>query len=105
MVTIFLNKLNLSEKLKTLRLHLQHRRRKYNPGVGRIPWWRKWQPIPIFFPEKYHGQRSLVGYSPKGRKELDTTEHSTQQDSYFTFLGILVTVKNTYLQLNHAASI
>ena len=24
-------------------------------------------------PEKFHGQRSLVGYSPWGRKELDTT--------------------------------
>ena len=59
--------------------------------------------MPIFLPEKYHGQRRLVGYSPKDHKELDTTEHSAQQDSYFTFLGILVTVKNTYLQLNHAS--
>ena len=26
--------------------------------------------------EKFHGQRSLVGYSPWGHKELDTTEHT-----------------------------
>ena len=27
-----------------------------------------------FLPGKFHGQRNLVGYSPWGRKELDTTE-------------------------------
>ena len=35
---------------------------------------RKWQPTPVFFPEKYQGQRSLVGYNPWGLKESDTTE-------------------------------
>ena len=35
---------------------------------------RKWQPTPVFLPGKSHGQRSLVGYSPWGRKESDTTE-------------------------------
>ena len=34
----------------------------------------KWQPTPVFLPGESHGQRSLVGYSPWGRKELDTTE-------------------------------
>ena len=38
------------------------------------PWRRKWQPIPVLLPGKFHGQRSLVGYSPWGCKELDTTE-------------------------------
>ena len=37
---------------------------------------RKWQPTPVFLPEKFHGQRSLVGYSPWRHKELDTTEHT-----------------------------
>ena len=37
-------------------------------------WRRKWQPTPVFFPGKFHGWRSLVGYSPWGRKESDTTE-------------------------------
>ena len=37
-------------------------------------WRRKWQPTPVFLPGKSHGQRSLVGYSPRGRKELDITE-------------------------------
>ena len=34
----------------------------------------KWQPTPVFLPGKSHGQRSLVGYSSWGHKELDTTE-------------------------------
>ena len=34
----------------------------------------KWQPTPIFLPGKSHDQRSLAGYSPWGRKELDTTK-------------------------------
>ena len=39
------------------------------PGSGRFPWRRDWLPTPVF-----HGQRILVGYSPWGPKELDTTE-------------------------------
>ena len=35
---------------------------------------RKWQPPPVLTPGKFHGWRSLVGYSPSGCKELDTTE-------------------------------
>ena len=38
------------------------------------PWRRKWQPIPVFLPGESPGQRYLVGYSPWGRKESDTTE-------------------------------
>ena len=29
---------------------------------------------PVFLPGEYHGQRSLVGYHPMGRRESDTTE-------------------------------
>ena len=48
--------------------------------VGKIPWRRKWQPTPVFLPGESHGQRSLVGYSPWGHKESDTTGHSRAQD-------------------------
>ena len=37
-------------------------------------WRRKCQPTPVFLPGESHGWRSLVGYSPRGRKESDTTE-------------------------------
>ena len=41
--------------------------------VGKIPWRSKWQPTPGFLPGESHGQRSLVGPSPWGRKESDPT--------------------------------
>ena len=47
---------------------------RFNPWVGKIPWRRKWQPTLVLLPGKSHGQRSLVGYSPWGHKESDTTE-------------------------------
>ena len=53
--------------------------------VGKIPWKRKWQPTPVFLPRESHGQRSLVNYSPWGRKEPDMTEqlstHTAQEGS------------------------
>ena len=41
-----------------------------------VPWRRKWQHTPVFLPGKFHGQRSVAGYSPWGRKESDTIEHT-----------------------------
>ena len=49
-------------------------RLRFDPSVGKIPWRRAWQPTPVFLPGESHGQRSLVGYSPRGHKESDTTE-------------------------------
>ena len=40
------------------------------------PWSTEWQPALVFLPEKFHGQRSLAGYCPWGRKELHMAEHS-----------------------------
>ena len=58
----------------------QSRRWGFNPWVGKILWSRKWQPTPEFLPEKFHGQKSLVGYSQWGCKESDRTERlSTPQ--------------------------
>ena len=53
---------------------LQCGRPGFDPWVGNIPWRRKWQSTPVLLPGKSHGQRSLVGYSPWGLKELDTTK-------------------------------
>ena len=58
------------------------RRQRFNPWVGKIPCRRKWQPAPVFLSGKSHGQRNLVGYSPWGPKELDTTEQLTTAHSY-----------------------
>ena len=37
-------------------------------------WRRQWHPTPVLLPGKSHGRRSLVGCSPWGREESDTTE-------------------------------
>ena len=54
------------------------------PGWEKIPWRRTWQPTLVFLPGESHGQRSLVGYSPWGRKESGTTE---QLSSHVRTLG------------------
>ena len=58
------------------RIRQKCRRLRLDSSVGKIPWSRKWQPTPVFLPRKFHGQRSLAGYSPWGRKESDMTEHT-----------------------------
>ena len=50
------------------------------PGLGRSPGGGHGNPLQYSCLEKPHGQRSLAGYSPWGRRELDTTERlSTAQ--------------------------
>ena len=74
-----------------------YRRCGFDPLIRKILWRRKWQPTPVFLLEESHGQSSLMGYSPWGRKELDSTEwpspHSTlvqEQNSIYTlFFGAL----------------
>ena len=56
---------------------------RFDPSVGKIPWRREWQPTPVFLAGESHGQRSLVGYSSWGRKELDITEQLALSHSLF----------------------
>ena len=56
----------------------------YNPPLPISSWRRKWQPTTVFLPGESHGQRSLVGCSPWGRTESDTTE-ATWQGAYFFY--------------------
>ena len=46
-------------------------------GVRKILWIREWLPTPVFLLGDFHTQRSLVGYSSWGHKELDMTERLT----------------------------
>ena len=62
---------------QTVKNGLQYRRHRFNLWVGKIPWRREWQPTPVFLPGKFHGQRSLAGYSPWCCKESDMTEQLT----------------------------
>ena len=61
-------------RLKRESICLQCGRPGFNPWVRKIHWRRKWQCTPVLLPGKSHGQRSLVGPSPWGHKESDTTE-------------------------------
>ena len=70
---------------------LQCRRPEFDPWVRKIPWRRKWQPIPEFLSGKSYGQRSLAGYSPWGCKDSDRTEWLTLSLSFF--LVILCVLK------------
>ena len=51
----------------------------FDPWFEKIPWRKKWQPTPVFLPEEFHGQRSLVGYSPWDHKELGTIEYMSHK--------------------------
>ena len=73
--------------LKPYSICLQCRRPGFNSWVRKISWRRKWHPTPVALPGKSHGRRSLVGYSPWGHKESDTTErlHFLSPKLWFVF--------------------
>ena len=49
----------------------------YSLWVRKIPWRREQQRTPVFLPGEFHGLRSLVGHSPGGHKESNTTKRLT----------------------------
>ena len=62
---------------------------------------------PVLFPRKSHGQRSLVGYCPWGRKELDMTEQLhfhllsyTKKKKMFLFVRFGISFLKKFLTLN-----
>ena len=57
----------------------RRKRHECDLWVRKIPWSRKWDPAPVFLPGKFHGQKNLVGFSPWGCRELDTTEHTHKE--------------------------
>ena len=92
------------------RIYLQYRKHRFNPWIGKISWRRKWQPTQVFLPGKFHGQRSLVGYSlwvTKSRTWL--SDYQTMQWDFLVYLGVpyssKVTRSSTLLDLqdNHGS--
>ena len=74
--------------LRIARILLQCRRLGFDLWVGKVPWRRAWLSTPVFLSGEFHGQRSLVGYSPWGCKESDTTERLILQEvSYILSRG------------------
>ena len=68
----------------------------FSPWVRKILWRREWLPTPVLLPGKSHGQRSLEGYRPWGRKESDTTEWSACGGLERCFLGATHTHTHTH---------
>jgi len=54
----------------------------FDPWVRKIPWRRKWQPTPGFLLGKFHGHRSLVGYSPWDHKRVRHDLEPKQQQQF-----------------------
>ena len=85
----------------------RHKRRRFDPWVGKIPWSRKRQLAPVFLPRKFHAQRSLVSYSPWGRKKSDWTHthiHGVRALVFISF-DLWPTVGNTFyivIQYTHS---
>ena len=74
------------------------RRRMFESWVGKTPWSRKWQSTPVFLLGKFHGQRSLVGYSLWGHKESGLTEHMHTHTHTHTRIIITYTLDIVALQ-------
>ena len=68
------------------------------PGLGRSPGEGNYYPLQYFLPGESHGQRSLVGYSPWGRKELDMTELLTLSQPPFLALSFFL-LQEPYTEL------
>ena len=71
-INAHMNEQGLPWWLRGQRICLKYR--GFNSWVGKIPWRQEWLPTPVFLPRESHEQRSLAGYSPRDRKESDTTE-------------------------------
>ena len=72
----------ITGKESTCQCRGRHKGRGFDLRVEKILWRRKLLPTSVFLPEKFYRQRSLVGYSPWSRKELDMTEHSTDKHCF-----------------------
>ena len=68
--------------LKNPPANASDRRHRFDPWVRKILWRRAWQLTPVLLPGESHGQRSLVGYSPWGHKESDTTKATYHAQRY-----------------------
>ena len=64
------------------------KRHRIDPRIRKIPRRRAWQPTPVFLPGESHGQRSLLGYSPWGRRALNTTGQLSAAQYRAVFLAL-----------------
>ena len=85
-VLLKINHLRISWWRRWLRICLQCGRPGFSPLVGKIPWRKEWLPTPVSLPGEFHGQMSLVGYSPWDHKESGITERLNTFTSLSRFM-------------------
>ena len=68
------------------------KRHGFHPWVRKSPWRREWQLTPVFLLGESYGQKSLVGYSPWGRKDSDMSEAT--EHSHTKLIIIIIPVYN-----------
>jgi len=78
----------------------RHKRHGFDPGAGKIPWRRKWQPTAVFFPEESYEQRSLVGYRLWGCKEFGH-DSGTKQQQIFKNKSLIRWLFDCSVEVNH----
>ena len=72
----------------------RHKRHAFDPWISKIPWSRKWQPTPVFWPGEFHRQRSLEGYILWGHKELGATEEVNTYIHTHTHMNRHISLQN-----------
>ena len=63
---------------------MQFERPGFDPCIREIPWRRKWEPTAVFLPRKFHGQRSLTGYSPCSSKVFSSIQSLSRVQLFAT---------------------
>ena len=62
----------VKKKKKHANQRRRHERRGFDSWVRKVPWKRAWQPTPVLLPGESHCQRSLAGYSPRGKESMQS---------------------------------
>ena len=70
-----------------------HKRCGFDPGVRKVPWRKVQQPTPVSLPGESHGQRSLLDYSPYGRKRVG--------HNWSNWACVQTSASQIYLSTNH----
>ena len=74
-----------------------HKGYKFNPWVKKILWRRVWQPTPVFLPRESHGQRTLVGYYPQGRRVRHNWRNLACIYTHIHIYECMICIKYMYL--------
>ena len=72
-------------------------RNGFDPWIGKIPWWRKWPPIPVFLPGKSHGERNLEATVHRLQRVRHDWENEHAREIYCEAISILCPNSHTFL--------